>query len=220
MAETKSIEAINIRYSELAEESCCLSCGGAIDKAEAQPGERCADLGSGRGQDVLKLADQVGAEGYVYGLDISEGMIRKARKNAEKFEVSNVKFLQTDLENLPLDDEALDLVISNCTINHASDKQAVWNEIFRVLNKGGRFIISDIYSIQEVPEKYRTDPEAIAECWAGSVTKEVYMDQLFRAGFRDITVLEESRPYAKGEIEVSSWTLLGFKPRGCGCSNK
>lgn len=220
MADLKNMEAINLRYSELAEESCCLSCGGAIDKAEARQGERCADLGSGRGQDVLRLAEQVGHEGFVYGLDISDGMIRKAEKNAAKFNVSNVEFRQTSLESLPLKEQDLDLVISNCTINHADDKQAVWNEIFRILKKGGRFVISDIYSTQEVPERYRTDPEAIAECWAGSVTKVVYMEQLYQAGFRDITVLEESKPYQKGEIEVSSWTLLGFRPKSCGCSNK
>lgn len=213
----EKIEAINIRYSELAEESCCLSCGGAIDKANARRGETCADLGSGRGQDVLRMAEDVGSEGFVYGLDISEGMLRKARKNAEKFNVKNVEFLETTLEELPLEDKCLDLVISNCTINHADDKARVWREIYRVLKKGGRFVVSDIYSTTPVPESYRNDPEAVAECWAGSVTRREYMEQLQQAGFNDVVILEESKPYPKGEIEVSSWTILGYKPKGCNC---
>lgn len=219
MSDLKNIEAINIRYSELAEESCCLSCGGAIDKAQAAEGETCADLGSGRGNDVLRLAEEVGVQGFVYGLDISEGMLKRARKNAEKFDVGNVEFRQTTLEALPLEDQSLDLVISNCTINHADDKQAVWNEIYRVLKKGGRFVVSDIYSTAPVPEKFKNDPQAVAECWAGSVPRDEYMEQLFKAGFKDVTVLEESKPYPKGEIEVSSWTILGFRPRSCGCGN-
>ncbi|MBN2625399.1 MAG: methyltransferase domain-containing protein [Spirochaetales bacterium] len=212
MSDTKTIDAINIRYSELAEESCCLSCGGAIDKSNAAAGEICADLGSGRGQDVLRLAQEVGDQGFVYGLDISEGMLAKARKNAQKFDVTNVEFRKTTLEQLPLDDRSLNLVISNCTINHADDKQQVWKEIFRVLKEGGRFVVSDIYSTAPVPDEYRNDPTAVAECWAGSVTREEYLEQLSNAGFRDVTILEESKPYPKGAIEVSSWTILGIRP--------
>ena len=196
MSDTSTIDAINIRYSELAEESCCLSCGGAIDKSNAAEGERCADLGSGRGQDVLRLAREVGPRGFVYGLDISEGMLGKARKNAEKFEVENVEFRKTNLEQLPLEEQSLDLIISNCTINHADDKQQVWKEIFRVLKKGGRFVVSDIYSTVPVPEEYRNDPTAVAECWAGSVTKELYLEQAGQCRFQqcDHTGREQALP--------------------------
>jgi arsenite methyltransferase len=206
---------INKRYSELAVDTCCLSCGGAIDHSKPQAGEICLDLGSGRGTDVLRMAEEVGAHGFAYGLDISDGMLQKAENTAKKMGVENVKFLKSELEIIPLQENAVDLIISNCTINHANNKQEVWNEIYRVLNNNGRFVVSDIYSTEPVPEKYQNDPEAIAECWAGSVTREEYMSQLANAGFTDIDVLEESTPYEKGEIKVSSITIRGFKKKKC-----
>ena len=211
MTESHVLGAINIRYSKLAETSCCLSCGGAINHAGAADGEVCADLGSGKGIDVIKLAEAVGPGGKVYGVDISDGMINKGRKNASKFDVKNAEFIKSELEYLPFQDNELDLIISNCTINHANDKSKVWKEIFRSLKKGGRFVISDIYSMEEVPEEYRNDPEAIAECWAGSVTKDQYLDQLEAAGFKDLDILEESDPYAKSHIQCVSWTIRAYK---------
>jgi arsenite methyltransferase len=112
-----SYTEINSRYSELAESSCCLSCGGAINYSEALPGEVCVDLGSGRGTDVIRLAEKVGDRGFVYGIDLSDGMIRKAIATAERLGIKNVKFIQSPLEKLSLGDKAADLVISNCTIN-------------------------------------------------------------------------------------------------------
>ncbi|QQS51329.1 MAG: methyltransferase domain-containing protein [Bacteroidota bacterium] len=206
---------INARYSTLATENCCLSCGGALDYSKPQTGETCLDLGSGRGNDVLRMAEEVGKEGFVYGLDISDGMLQKAESTAVKLGIENVKFIKSELEHIPLEDNSIDLVISNCTINHATDKQKVWNEIFRVLNTNGRFVVSDIYSLQPVPEQYRTDPEAIAECWAGSVTRLEYLDQLAKAGFKKIEILEESAPYKKGAISVCSFTIKGFKTNNC-----
>ena len=217
MSETKTINAINVRYSELAETSCCLSCGGAVNHSKAAEGEVCVDLGSGRGTDAIRLAEAVGAEGMVYGLDLSDGMIQKAQKTAGRLGVDNVKFVQTDLENMPLDDGTADLVISNCVINHAENKQNVWNEVHRILKSGGRFVVSDIYSSAPVPAEYKNDPAAVAECWAGSVTREEYLKQLELAGFKSIEILEESDPYPKGKIEVSSWTILGYKAGCCCC---
>lgn len=205
-------EEIQIRYSVLSEDdNCCLSCGGAIDYSKPKPGEVCADLGSGRGTDVLRLAEDVGTEGFAYGIDVSDGMLQKARKNAKKMGVSNVEFIKSELENIKLDDNKIDLLISNCTINHASDKFKVWSEVNRILKKGGRFVVSDIYSTDVVPEKYRTDPKAVAECWAGSTTKQNYMETLEKVGFKDIEIIEESAPYPKGEIEVCSFTIAGKK---------
>lgn len=213
------VKEINVRYSGLAESDCCLSCGGAINYAEPQKGEVCVDLGSGRGTDAIRMAESVGENGFVYGIDISEGMLDKARRNAEKFNVSNIKFIHSDLEKIELAEGIVDLVISNCTINHASDKQTVWNEIYRILKKGGRFVVSDIYSTTPVPEEYRNDPEAVAECWAGSVTREEYMKHLENAGFSSIQIIEESKPYSKGKIMVASWTIVAKKPSGkCCCS--
>ena len=203
---------INKRYSELAESTCCLSCGGALNHSGAKPGEVCVDLGSGRGTDVIRLSETVGENGFVYGIDISDGMIRKAANTARQLGVTNVDFIQSPLEKIDLKDNIADLVISNCTINHADDKQTVWNEIFRVLKKGGRFVVSDIYSIDPVPNEFRKDPVAIAECWAGSVTRNEYLEQLTIAGFEKIRIIEESAAYDKGEIKVSSWTVAGEKP--------
>jgi len=217
MIETGKIRAIDARYTKLADSGCCLSCGGAVNHSAVQPGEICLDLGSGRGNDVIRMAGETGPEGKVYGIDISDGMLRKARSTAERLGVTNVEFLQGELEALPLETGTVDLVISNCVLNHAEDKGRVWKEIFRVMKKGGRFVISDIYSSAPVPEEYRNDPEAVAECWAGSVTRETYLKQVTEAGFQQVQILEESAPYPKGKIEVSSWTITGFKPAGCCC---
>jgi arsenite methyltransferase len=218
MMDYKEIEK---RYSVLAESSCCLSCGGAINYSEAGAGEVCVDLGSGRGTDVMRLAETVGDTGFVYGIDISEGMLQKARNTAERLGITNVRFISSPLEKISLDNNIADLVISNCTINHSSDKQSVWNEVFRILKKGGRFVVSDIYSVNPVPDEYKNDPVAVSECWAGSVTREVYLRQLQEAGFNSIKVIEESTPYEKGKIMVSSWTIAGIKPSGkCSCEEK
>lgn len=213
------IKEINSRYSELAETECCLSCGSAINYALPLSGEVCVDLGSGRGTDVLRMAESVGETGFVYGIDISDGMLEKARKNAEKFKVTNVRFVRSELEKLELPDKVANLVISNCTLNHASDKQSVWNEIFRILKKGGRFVISDIYSTDPIADEYRNDPIAVAECWAGAVTRAEYMQHLENAGFASVEIIEESAPYQKGNAEVVSFTIAGKKAAGCGCCN-
>jgi arsenite methyltransferase len=210
------IKEINKRYSELATQECCLSCGGAVNYAEPAEGEVCVDLGSGRGTDVLRMAESVGKTGFVYGIDISEGMLEKARQNAEKFKIKNVRFIKSELEHIDLPEKVADLIISNCTLNHAANKQAVWNEIHRILKKGGRFVISDIYSTTEISEEYRNDPVAVAECWAGAVTRAEYMHHLENAGFKEVEIIEESAPYAKGNAEVVSFTLAG-KREGCGC---
>jgi arsenite methyltransferase len=211
------VKEIDKRYSELAATESCLSCGGALNYAQPQLGEVCVDLGSGRGTDVLRMAESVGETGFVYGIDISEGMLDKARQNAAKFAVTNVRFVKSDLEKLDLADNLADLVISNCTLNHAADKQAVWNEIYRILKQNGRFVISDIYALHPIADEYKNDAVAVAECWAGAVTKIEYMINLSQAGFKTVEILEESKPYAKGNAEVVSFTIAGKKIVGCGC---
>jgi ubiquinone/menaquinone biosynthesis C-methylase UbiE len=163
------------------------------------------------------MAQTVGDEGFVYGVDISDGMIAKAKANAEKFEVANIKFVQSELEDIKIPDSTANLVISNCTINHASDKLKVWSEIKRILKKGGRFSVSDIYSIDEVPEEYRNDPVAVSECWAGAIKKDQYLEILEKVGFIEINIIEESAPYDKGKIKVASFTITG-KKKTCSCS--
>ena len=206
---------IEIRYSELAEDTCCLSCGSAIEFSKAQPGEVCVDLGSGRGTDVIRLAEEVGENGFAIGIDVSEGMLRKAEKNAAKLGVENVSFVRSELEDIKVGSGLVDLVISNCTINNEKIKYKYWSEIERILKNNGRFVVSDIFSTAEVPEEYRNDPQAVAECWAGATTKEEYLETLQKVGFKDIEIIEESTPYPKGEIEVVSFTIAGRK-KCCG----
>jgi arsenite methyltransferase len=208
-------DQIQVRYSRLAEDTCCLSCGGAIDYSKAKQGEVCIDLGSGRGTDVLRLAEQVGDEGFVYGIDVTDAMLRKAEKSTLKLGVKNVKFIKSKLEQIQIPSETANLVISNCTINHADDKYQVWSEVKRILKKSGRFVVSDIYSIGDVPEEYKNDPMAVAECWAGAVTKQEYIDTLTLVGFIDIEIIEESAPNEKGKVEVASFTIIGRK-KCCG----
>jgi arsenite methyltransferase len=208
-------QKIEVRYSELAQDNCCLSCGSAIEYSQAKPGEVCVDLGSGRGTDVLRLAEEVGENGFAIGVDVSDGMLKKAEKNARKLGVNNVSFVKSELEDIKVGSGLVDLVISNCTINHAKDKHKVWSEIERILKNSGRFVVSDIYATSEVPEKYRSDPQAVAECWAGATTKKDYLDTLQKVGFKDIEIIEESTPYPKGEIEVVSFTIAGRK-KCCG----
>jgi arsenite methyltransferase len=211
------LKEINNRYSALAKENCCLSCGGAINLAEVRSGDVCVDLGSGRGLDVIEMAQKSGPDGFAYGVDTADGMIRTAESTARKMGVVNVKFVKANLESIPLEDNLADLIISNCTINHAPDKGAVWREVFRLLKPGGRFVVSDIYATATVPLEYRDDPVAVAECWAGAVTRDEYMETLRESGFVNIVVLEESKPYDKGKIQVSSMTVAGLKPGGCCC---
>jgi ubiquinone/menaquinone biosynthesis C-methylase UbiE len=209
---------IERRYSGLVDQQCCLSCGGAIDLSQPQPGETCIDLGCGKGTDLIRLREAVGGQGLVYGIDISEGMLAKAQKNIDKFGYSNVKLIRSELEQLHVESNIANLVISNCTINHASNKRAVWSEIKRVLKKGGRLVVSDIYSTEPVPEEYANDPVAVAECWAGAITKEEYLSILTETGFKNVTIVEESKPYKKGEIVVVSFTVSANKP-SCNCGS-
>lgn len=206
-------QQINTRYSALAKKTTCLSCGGAINHAAPRCGETCVDLGSGRGNDVINLARAVGPAGVVFGIDISEGMIARARHNVSAEGISNAYFERSPIERIPLERNTVDVLISNCTINHADSKSAVWSEVFRVLRPGGRFVVSDIYSLEPVPETYQSDPEAVAQCWAGAQTRADYLHTLEQAGFENITILEESVPYPKGAVSVASWTIKGTKPR-------
>jgi len=209
---TQFTKAISQRYDELSGQQCCLSCGGAINYTEIKPGHNCADLGSGKGFDVLKMATMATESGFAYGIDVSDAMMETARENARKLNLENTSFIKSELERIDLPDETLDLVLSNCTINHSLDQQAVWKEIFRILKPGGQFVVSDIYAPEPVPDQYRNDPEAVAQCWAGAVTKEQYFHHIQSAGFLSAEIMEESAPYEKGFIKVCSFTIRGNKP--------
>ena len=210
---SKSVnDAISKRYSKLAGSTCCLSCGSALKHSDPKSGEVGVDLGSGRGNDVLRIAEMVGETGYAYGIDIADGMLGTAAERAERLGIRNARFMESELEAIALEEGIADFVISNCTINHAQNKAAVWGEIFRILKGGGRFVVSDIYSIERVPDEYRNDPVAVAECWAGAVQREEYLRTVLDAGFEQIEIIEESTPYEKGKVQVASFTLAGRKP--------
>jgi ubiquinone/menaquinone biosynthesis C-methylase UbiE len=161
---------------------------------------------------VLRLAERVAPTGKAYGIDITDGMLEKARKTAEKMGIENASFLRADLESLPLPDASADWVTSNCVLNHADDKPNVWREIARILKPTGRFVVSDIYAVEPVPDVYRTDHAAIAECWAGAISKHDYLAAITAAGLVDVEILEESAPYQKGKATVASFTIAGARP--------
>lgn len=212
-----STNAIEARYETLAASDCCISCGSAVGLCDARTGQVCVDLGSGRGSDVIRLAEQVGPDGHAYGIDVTDAMLDTAIKTAKKLGVENATFLKGTLDQLPLPDATADWVLSNCVLNHAADKAQTWREIARILRPGGRFVVSDIYAVGEIPEQYRNDPAYVAECWAGAIGKDEYLRTIAQAGLLDVAILEETAPYAKGQAVVASFTVSGRKKARC-CS--
>lgn len=206
--------AVTERYGSLAS-SCCssLSCGGALDLAALVQGEAVVDLGCGRGQDVIHAAGRVGPKGTVVGVDVTEEMLEKARRSAPPF-LQNVRFVRCDLAALELPDGSADAVISNCTINHAPDKAAVYREIHRVLKPGGRFVVSDVIACEALPDSVRADPAAWAACYGGAIPEPDYLQAIRQAGFAGAEILERSEPYEKGGVQVKSLTLKGVRPGG------
>jgi arsenite methyltransferase len=202
--------AVGARYAALSASCCSLSCGSALDLGAPVPGETLVDLGCGRGEDVVRAAGRVGAGGLAIGVDLSEEMLAKARATIPPF-LHNVRLVRSDLAPLDLADETADVVVSNCTINHARDKQAVYREIHRVLKPGGRFVVSDVVAETELPESVREDPAAWAACYGGAIPEGEYLAAAREGGFAELEVLERSAPYDKGGVRVMSLTLRGTK---------
>ncbi len=198
------------RYDKLSGQDCCLSCGGAFSLTRIRAGDTCIDLGCGKGHDVIRMALLAGDKGFVYGVDISDGMMKTAAEQAGKFGLENIRFIKSELENIHLDDDIADVIISNCTINHSLEQDKVWKEVARLLKPGGYFVVSDIYATEPVPEKFRSDPAMVAECWEGAETKDQYLEHIRGAGLKKVEILEESKPYEKGQIKVASFTIKGF----------
>src|SRR5205809_1296913 len=171
-----------------------LGCGNPTALAQLNPGETVLDLGSGGGIDVLLSAKRVGPTGKAYGLDMTEEMLALARENQRKAGVENVKFLKGEIENIPLPDNSVDLVISNCVINLSGDKDRVFSEAFRVLKPGGRFAVSDVVVRGEVPVEIRRNVELWVGCVAGALGEDDYRNKLAGAGFTNIN-LEPTRIY-------------------------
>jgi SAM-dependent methyltransferase len=165
-----------------------LGCGNPLAVAELRPGERVLDLGSGGGIDVLLSARRVGETGFAYGVDMTDEMLALARGNAEKAGVRNAEFVKGTIENVPLPDGAVDVVISNCVINLSTDKPAVLAEMFRVLAPGGRVGVSDVVAEDHLTAADRAERGSYVGCVAGAMSRQEYLDGLTAAGFVDAEV--------------------------------
>jgi SAM-dependent methyltransferase len=171
-----------------------LGCGNPTALAELKPGETVLDLGSGGGIDVLLSARRVGPTGKAYGLDMTDEMLALARDNQRKAGAANVEFLEGEIENIPLPDNSVDVIISNCVINLSADKDRVLREAFRVLKPGGRFAVSDVVTRGHIPEQLRKDVLLWVGCIAGALDEGDYRAKLAAAGFEGVGV-EPTRVY-------------------------
>ncbi len=169
-----------------------LGCGDPVTLATLQPGQTVVDLGSGGGIDCFLAAKQVGPSGYVIGVDMTSDMLDKARANARKMGAENVEFRLGEIEHLPVADETVDVVISNCVINLSPDKPHVFREAYRVLRPGGRLAVSDIVTRVELPEEVRRDLGAWAGCVAGAWVDKDYVGAIEAAGFVDVRIEEKA----------------------------
>jgi SAM-dependent methyltransferase len=169
-----------------------LGCGNPVALASLKEGETVLDLGSGAGFDCFLAANKVGGKGKVIGVDMTPEMIARARENARKGDYENVEFRLGEIENLPVADASVDVVISNCVINLSPDKKRVFHEVFRVLKPGGRLMVSDIVLLKPLPDAIKNSVEAYVGCIAGAALKEEYLGAIQSAGFMDIRVLGEA----------------------------
>jgi len=188
-----------------------LGCGNPTALIDLKAGETVLDLGSGGGIDVLLSARRVGPTGKVYGLDMTDDMLALARENQRKAGVDNVEFLKGEIEQIPLADCSVDVIISNCVINLSSDKDRVLAEAFRVLKPGGRFAVSDVVVRGEVPPDIRRDAEAWIGCIAGALEEDEYRRKLTRAGFDGVD-LERWRVYDIADGQFASAFVRATKP--------
>ena len=209
-----------------------LGCGLPTQFAQIQKGDVVIDLGSGAGNDCFVARHETGAEGKVIGIDFTPAMIKKARANAEKMGYHNVEFREGDIDEMPVNDNTADVIVSNCVLNLVPNKPKVINEIFRVLKPGGHFSISDIVLIGDLPEALQKDAEMYAGCVAGAIQKADYLDAIQTAGFENITIqkektivipddilgkylnAEEIQNFNNGGTGIYSVTVFAQKPGG------
>jgi arsenite methyltransferase len=202
------------QQSELPESAvrASLGCGNPTALAELKPGETVLDLGSGGGIDVLLSAKRVGATGKAFGLDMTDEMLALANENKRQAGVENVEFLKGEIENIPLPDNSVDVVISNCVINLSSNKDQVLREAFRVLKPGGRFAVSDVVTKGEVPPEIRSSMLLWVGCVAGALEQDDYKAKLQAAGFEQVDIeptriykIEDARAFLSGQgIDVDA----------------
>jgi arsenite methyltransferase len=200
-----------------------LGCGNPQAIAALQPGEVVLDLGSGGGFDCFLAAKRVGRSGHVIGVDMTAEMISKARANAVKLEAKNVEFRLGEIEHLPVADQTVDVILSNCVINLSPDQATVFRDAYRVLKPGGRLAISDVLATAPIPEALSREVLAVTGCIAGATTKDALTELLQRAGFERIRIevneasrdfIKEWMPGSGAEDYVASATVEAIKPGG------
>jgi arsenite methyltransferase len=190
-----------------------LGCGNPTALAELHPGEDVLDLGSGGGLDVLLSARRVAPGGTAYGLDMTTEMLELARRNQAEAGIENATFVQGTIEDVPLPDAAVDVVISNCVINLSPDKDAVLREAFRVLRPQGRFAVSDIVLLRDLPDELRGVVRLWTGCISGALRDDEYVDRLTAAGFADASV-EVTRRYTRDDLESMAEVSEVERPEG------
>lgn len=192
-----------------------LGCGNPVALASLKEGETVLDLGSGGGIDVFFASKKVGPKGKVIGVDMTEKMIKKSRETAKKYGYKNVEFRLGEIENLPIEDNSVDVVISNCVINLSPDKEKVFNEAFRVLKTGGRIMVSDKVTEGNLPDEVKKSLDAWAGCVAGALEKNDYLDKIRKAGFKNVRIVSESSydidVSKKLKVKITSVKVEGYK---------
>ncbi|MFX1279563.1 MAG: arsenite methyltransferase [Promethearchaeota archaeon] len=183
-----------------------LGCGNPTAHASIKEGETVLDLGSGGGLDCFIAANKVGKTGKVIGVDMTPAMLSRARENAVKGNYDNVEFRLGEIENLPVADNSVDLIISNCVINLSPDKEQVFREAFRVLKPGGRLMVSDIVLLKELPDAIRNNAQAYASCIGGAIMKDQYLGAIESAGFKDVEIIGQSN-FSTTELLLSDDTI-------------
>jgi SAM-dependent methyltransferase len=188
-----------------------LGCGNPLAYAAAKAGETVLDLGSGAGIDAFLAAKEVGPTGRVVGVDMTPSMLQRARANAAKGGFQNVEFRRGEIEHLPVADESVDLIISNCVINLSPDKPKVFREAWRALRPGGRMLVSDLVLVRSLPDSVRRSVEAYVGCVAGASMKDDYVRMIREAGFTDVEIVNETSYVAEDErlpaavTEANAW---------------
>lgn len=190
-----------------------LSCGDPLAYARPVSGEVLVDLGCGRGNDLKRAAHLVGPGGRVVGFDVTLEMVSACRARLSEQGLSNFLVAVASMEDLPLEGESVDVVISNCAVNHSRDKLRVFGEVFRILKDGGRFAFSEPASLSGLPAALRQDPQAWADCFAGAETEEHYRSLAAGAGFTDVRVTR-TRTYVKRGFPFASAIIEGRRVRG------
>lgn len=197
---------ITKRYGDLTTH--CLGCGDNLRHANIRPGDTVLDLGCGSGKTLLEVLNLDGFHGYVVGIDLTPHMIKAAQERLCNYK--NISLINSSFEQILLDNNSVDVVLSNCAINHAPDKQKVFMEIHRVLKKGGKFVISDIATRYPLPESIKADPVQWANCFGGAITETEYIDMLNKIFSNHITI-HTRREYIKSGYDFVSLTVSGEK---------